>query len=589
MAPGPAVRRRALLAGTAATAAATSGCIGELRNLLGRQRTQQITLTIVSLPGSFDPYAVRIANELAANLEQAGVAATVDIMSPDVLFRDVLINHDFDIYVARYPSEGEPDEYRSLLHSRYGEEAGWQNPFGFSFLNIDELLETQRVQSGDARVDTVRELQSAVVREQPFTVVAYPDRIGGVRHDRWTGWSAGGPHELDDFIGLERVSDADDVRLVVRDERITRNRNPIAVEHRDRGDVTDLLYEPLVRELGSGTDRTPWLARSVEWIDDDGLIAAVRLRETPWHDGEPVTVGDVAFTYEFLKDTSLGSFDSPEPTPWRRARISVVDTVDILSDDRLRIEFDEASREVAQRALTVPILPEHIWSERTNPAADIGPLELGGQTTEALVWPNEAAIGSGPVQFVEATADEFVALETFDEHFLYAGETTGIPDVYLDGLPFQGMRFEVAPSNEAAVELLETGEVDGSGDNLQAFVTSRLARHEDVTLTVRRTNTIYHVGYNCRNAPLSDPRFRRMLARMIDREYMVTTAFGGAAVPSETMLQSPWIPADLDWTGDATLPFLGDSGDLNVPAARDAFREAGYNYDNEQLVSRGDS
>ncbi|QLD88337.1 ABC transporter substrate-binding protein [Natronomonas salina] len=595
MSPGPSLRRRALLAGAAGTLTATSGCVGELRNLLGRESTSQLELSIATTPASYDPYAVRVANRLSDHLEQAGIATFVDLLSPDVLLRNVLINQDFDIYISRYPSEGSPDELRTLLHSSYGEESGWQNPFGYSNLRVDELLAEQRSQAGETRRETIYEIQREVVREQPFTTLAFPDRIASYRTDRFERWPAGGPERLTDYLRLERVGDADTLEMLLGDGRITKNRNPIAPEHRTRGHVTDLLYEPLVRTVSDGSDPVPWLARAIEWDEGGGsLTAAVELRETPWHDGEALTAEDVAFTYDFLNDTSLGEFDSPVPTPWRRGRVSLVEAAEATADDVVRLDFGAASKEVAGRAFEVPILPKHVWQDLTS-SADLAGIDIGGQTTEAVVFTNEEPVGSGPLQFESAAADQEIVLTTFEDHFLNSAGGDGleeIPESYAQGLPFQEVRFQVMPSPDAAVQVLESDDADATADSLGASVVPRIGRDETISLSISRSSQFYHVGYDCRNAPLSDPRFRRVVARLLDREWLVSESFAGYATPTETPLKDPWTPEELRWDDPEHAPelaFFGEDGELDAEAAREAFREAGYTYQDDRIVRRGGS
>lgn len=580
--------RRRFLSGVTGGIAATSGCIDEIRNLAGRRRPDQLSLTIATLPVAEDPYAVRIANILADNLRLAGIDTTVDIMSPDVLFREILINHEFDLYVARYPSGNEPDELRSLLYSTYAEEAGWQNPFGFSDLMFDDLLDEQRTLKGRERIDVAREIQRQIVRVQPFTVVGFPDRIGAVRTDRFRGWGRGGPDESLDYIQLERAGEATTVNLLLRNDRKTRNWNPLAVEHRDRGTLIETLYEPLVR-TPQISGPVPWLARTLSW-DNEGttLSLQIQLRNTPWHDGEAVTATDIEFTYEFLQDTSMGAFETAVPTPWRRGRVSLVESVEVKADDRVQIDFRTPNRSLAYRALSVPILPEHIWASRTEPA-ELAGVDFVSQTTDALVTSNEPPVGSGPLEFVGAVTGESLTLEEFREHFLYTNDTAGIPEQLIDGPPFKRLKFTVAPSNDAIVQLLINDEADASADGLQASVVPRIVRAPNVSLTVRSGEPFYHIGYNCRKAPMTDPNFRRIVARHIDREFVVSTSLEGYGIPSEVPLKQPWRPEELAWDGHAELPFFGKDGDLAVEAAQKAFREAGYQYDGDRLVRRGET
>lgn len=586
MAPGPALRRRALLSGSAGMLAATSGCVGELRNLLGRESTQQLSLNIVTTPAANDPYAVRVANRLADRLEQAGIAAFVDLLSPDVLLRDVLINQDFDIYVARYPSVGSPDELRTLLHSSYGEEAGWQNPFGFSDLSVDELLAEQRTSKGERRLEAIHEIQREIAREQPFTPLAFPDRITGFRDERFGRWPEGGPQKLTDYLSLERTGDADDIEMLLLDPRSTRNQNPIAAEYRSAGHLIDLLYEPLVRTPSEESDSIPWLARSVAF-EDDPLTALVELRDASWHDGESITAEDVVFTYEFLTDTSMGGFDTPVPTPWRRGQVSLVESVEAVDAETVRFEFTTTTPEVAIRAFRLAILPAHVWRERTD-QADLAGIDIGGATTEAVVSSNNDPVGSGPLRVESATADGELLLSTFDGHFLFDADTEDIPETFTE-VPFERARFTVAPSDDAAVQLLEADDADSTAHSLGASVAPRIGRADEVSLGISQSDDFYHLGYNCRNAPLSDPNFRRTIARMLDRETLVSDSFGGFAEPTETPLKERWTPEKLRWDGKASLPFFGSDGEFDVTAARDAFREAGYHYEDDQFVRRGES
>jgi superfamily II DNA/RNA helicase len=56
------------------------------------------------------------------------------------------------------PGEPDPDFLRPLLHSRYKEEPGWQNPYGFVDISVDELIDEQTTQTGSSRKETVAAL-----------------------------------------------------------------------------------------------------------------------------------------------------------------------------------------------------------------------------------------------------------------------------------------------------------------------------------------------------------------------------------------------------------------------------------------------
>jgi peptide/nickel transport system substrate-binding protein len=615
------VSRRTALAGIG-LGALSAGCLGRTRNIAGRNGVEQLTLQIDAAPADRDPNAIRVARRLAENLTAVGIDARINTLTRTDLWRKVLINQEFDLYVGQLPGVDpfDPDAMYALAHSRFAAETGQQNPFGFADLNgVDERLERQRRVEGEERREVVAELQRSLCELQPFTVVAFPDALTAVREGRFEGWVNPRPLSVGALLGLEHAGategttdvdggtgetaggdeETDDdatLRLVTTAEQITENWNPIAAEYRRHGTFTALLYDRLA--LVDGGEVVPWLASGWERVDGETL--AVDLRDARWHDGEPVTAGDVAFTYEFLRDTSMGSLEGAVPTPRFRGRSSVVESATAVGDGRVELAVGDVNEAVAVRALRVPILPEHVWSERTDTATIAG-FELDAETTEAVVTNNADPVGSGPVRFVEATAEESVVFERNPDHFLArangSGDETdpaaGVPERFRGKPAFERLRIEVSPSDIAAVAAVADGLADATVSNLGPDAIPRIGREADARLVTGRSVEFYHVGYNVRRAPLSNPRFRAVLASLIDKETLVDEAFDGYARPAASPLAaSPeWVPSDLTWDDretDPVHPFVGESGSLDVERARDRLREVGYRFDDEgRLLSRG--
>lgn len=584
--------RRAVLAGTGA-AVASAGCVGRVRNIAGRNRPSQLTLELTTTPADEDPHAIRIARHLAENLSAVGVDARVNTMGSADLRRKVLLNHDFDLYVAQFPEDDplDPDALYSLTHSSFAAETGWQNPFGFTELSVDELLDEQRVADDDGRPEVVAELQEEICTHQPFTVVAFPDALTAVRDGRFSGWDESAPSSVDGILRMEFVGDDSSetlsLRLATTDVRITENWNPIAAEYRRHGTFTSLLYDPLVRHLDDGP--VPWLARDWEWTAPRTL--RVDLREATWHDGADLTADDVAFTYAFLADTSMGRAESPVPAPKFRGRSSLVEETTVVDDGAVELTFTEVNRTVARRALEVPVLPEHVWSERTG-AATIAGFEIDEETTEAVVWNNADPVGSGPLRFVNSSAEEEVVFERVADHFLDR-TPDAIPEAYHGKPDFETLTITVAPSDIAAVRMVGDGMVDVTASNLGPNAVPRIGRESDARLVSTQSGAFYHVGYNVRGAPLSNPRFRAIVASLVDKRTLADEAFQGYAEPATSPLAaSPeWVPERLRWDDetddDPVHPFRGSDGELNAEAARDAFRDAGYRYNEAgELLAR---
>ncbi|WP_135826823.1 ABC transporter substrate-binding protein [Halorussus ruber] len=579
-------RRRAILAGLAGTASvASAGCVQQVRSIANRESSEQVSLEVKTVPADTDPRAVKIARVVTNRLSAVGVDAQVTLMDEQELLRDVLINNDFDVYVARHPAYDDPDFLRSLLHSQFVAESGWQNPFGFTDLDVDESLEAQRRTSGSERFERLAELQRTVARQQPFAVVAFPDDLWAVRTDRYSGWERFGLGRPLGYLALEADGDSPErLETVVTDGRVTANLNPIASAFRNRGTFTGLLYDPLGRNRGDGVE--PWLAADWTWRDesDGGPTATVRLRDDArWHDGRRVTAADVAFTYEFLADTSLGREDSSVPAPRFRGRISLVERVRRVDEQTVEFDFVASDPAVAVRAFTVPVLPEREWRDKSSSTGVAG-IEVGDRTTEALVWDNPTPTGSGPLRFQEKTVGERVVFSRFEDHFLHDGDA----DAAGLGADFAELDVRVVPSADAALNFLEAGRADAASSAIEPRLVPTVARRDGLDLVAETSRSFYHLGFNVQRPPLGNPRFRRNVARLLDKEAIVADVFDGYAVPAVNPLAvTEWSSPDLAWGDeDPVVPFFGDDGELDAEQAREAFRDAGYQYDDGDLVNR---
>lgn len=598
-------RRRALAAAAGATLAGTSGCLKELRNILSRDGPDRVTLEIKTLPADSDPFAIHVARSLAENLRAAGVEARVTPMSREELFRQVLLNHSFDIYVGQFPADElfDPNRFYPLLYSTYAVESGWQNPFGYVNLTADEHLEEQQRVRGD-RAGAAESLQSVLDQTQPFTTVCAPDTLSAYRGDRFDGPPAtlstpvdlltapfdpgeqtgdgGGGNQTGDGGGGNQTGDDEDgnrrdtIRLVTTDPRVTENRNPLAVEFRHSGGLVGLLYDPLVRPYDG--EWIPWLAES--WTVDpaeDGTTVTATLRDATWHDGTRVTADDAAFTYRLLDDTALQKDDATVPAPRYREASGLVEEATVVDGSTLRLRLKPCNRTVAERALAVPILPREEWEPKAKPASIAG-VSVEDAGTEALVWNNPEPLGSGPFAFEQASAREGLVLSAFSDHFVW-DSATDLPEPFVGGPTFRRLDVRVTSSSTSAVELLDSGDADATMTPLSPAAVRQIGQSNPIRLAVRKSRAFYHVGFDTRQQPLGNPRFRRIVARLLDREHLVADVFDGYAEPvASPFAGTDWLASEFDWSADP-LEFIGSDGEIDEAAAREAFRSAGFNYD----------
>jgi peptide/nickel transport system substrate-binding protein len=585
----PSLTRRGLLGASAAALGASAGCLQETRSIANRDPPETTSLTILTTPTDNDELATAIADEVATNLDSVGIDTSIEYLPPVELYREVLLNGDFELFVGRLPAAGDPDALRPLLHSVFAEEPGWQNPYSFVDIGVDGALDNQRTSAGQSRQQAVANALRQTVREQPFATIGFTHAIRAVRTERFTGWDQYDPHSPLTYLALEPAENASPggtLTLSVTDSRLTRNRNPLAVEYRDRGTFLGLLYDPLCYRAGG--ESINWLAADLAWSEGDTTSVTVTLRSgQQWHDGRTLSAGDVAFTYRFLQDTSLGGLNVPVPAPRFRGRTSLVETITVTGPETVEIEFGETSPAVARRALTTPILPEHIWRETTDAATLFGDKRTA--VTEALVADNEDPVGSGPLQFESADSGVSLTLSTFDEHFLYQNPSPALVERFGEMAAFDRLELQTAPSDRTALSVLSAGNIDATAATVSPSVVPRIGEDAELSLLVQERAEAYHIGYNTAVDPLSNARFRRLLTRLIDKEQIVSDIFHGYGDPASNPFDGTgWTPDDIAYDGtDPETPFIGTDGEVDVPSARAAFRAHGFEFnENGDLIRR---
>ncbi|WP_049893188.1 ABC transporter substrate-binding protein [Natronococcus jeotgali] len=572
-------RRTVLAAGATGLVLPTSGCVNRAESTVN-QDTDRLALSITTVPADGDREAVRIARELEANLEAVGVNTSIDMRSRSEFLETVLLGGEFDLYVGRHPADFDPDFLYETLHSTYANEAGWQNPFGFANIPFDNHLEAQRRASGERRQEIVAELLESLAEEKPFEPLCFPVEHRVARTDRFEEWNHDHPESRHGYLGLEPAEDVDRLRVLVTDSRISRNLNPLSATLRERGSTIDLLYDSLATEHDG--ELVPWLAEDWEWTTVDGGDdtvghVTVTLREDcRFHNGEPLTAADVAFTYQFLEDTSLGHAEFASPAPRYRGHVSTIENVVVEGDRELRLETS-AGDEAARRALTVPILPENWWRAEVESRVESAMSFTPTQGRWGLVtMDNVPPIGSGPFRFESRSEREHLTLERYEDHF------TRREDVDLPEVGVERLQFGIDPGSASSIKRVANDGADFTASMLEAHALDTIPDDPDVEHLTSPSRTFYYVGFNTRIEPFSNPHARRIVSRLLDKSWIADEIFAGQATPTAAPVLEEWVPDKLAWDGvDPVAPFFGDDGELDVETARDALEDAGYQYDEQ--------
>ena len=102
------------------------------------------------------------------------------------------------------------------------------------------------------------------------------------------------------------------------------------------------------------------LAEDVQ-VSDDGTVWTFTLRDgITFHDGEPLTAEDVAFTYNL--------YQAQEDFPFLPVYTDYFETVEAPDDKTVVITLSEAIPNMESQLVFLYVLPEHIWSQVENPS-----------------------------------------------------------------------------------------------------------------------------------------------------------------------------------------------------------------------------
>lgn len=284
-------------------------------------------------------------------------------------------------------------------------------------------------------------------------------------------------------------------------------------------------------------------------VSDDGLVHTFKLKDGfTWHDGQPVTANDVAFSYNF--------YGSHEDFPYMPVYTEYFESVEAPDDQTVVITLTEPIPNMESQLIFLYILPQHIWAEHDTPEG-------------ATAFENEQMIGSGPFKLREYRQGEFVTLDAVKDH------PTTPPKV-------DGAVFQTFDNQDALVQALVTGQADmitelpntavpvlRNAENVQLVVGAPLspAVADIIPNQVSEENCPPEDGVCSGHPALRDRAVRQALAHATDKQKIIDVALLGLGTPGLTL-----IPDGLGvWYNDTIQDYAFD-----IDEANRILDEAGY-------------
>lgn len=287
---------------------------------------------------------------------------------------------------------------------------------------------------------------------------------------------------------------------------ITANYNPFAptVLHGALGPI----YEPLFFFNKTADTEPVGLIGDTYEYNEDGTVITVTIKpDLKWSDGEPLTAGDVAFSFGYEANSpDANGLVSAEATD---------DTTVVLTYDSAQYTTE------FQRLGSTYILPEHIWKD----------------VDDYANFANEDPVGSGAYVVDKTTSESYTLVA--NENFRDAAD-----------LGVKKVQYIAVDNNQTAQDLLAAGKLDWTG----MFIPNP----DDVTANgaIDWVNTPQDptVLYTCSNAdlgcagPQTDVAVRQALNAAIDRGTIKEKAF--VDLTAEISPTYALLPRDEKWVAD---------------------------------------
>jgi peptide/nickel transport system substrate-binding protein len=270
--------------------------------------------------------------------------------------------------------------------------------------------------------------------------------------------------------------------------------NPLVTIHSLSRQVQRYALFTTLAHYDSALAPAPYAARSWEWSPDHRGLTFHLAAGLTWHDGQPTTARDVAFTLLAARDPRTGYA--------RASDLSALDSVVAPDDSTAVLRFRTAQLAFPLVLCELPLVPEHLL--RSVPRGDMRRAAF-----------NLAPVGNGPFRFAERVAGQ---RWLFVRNAAFPAALGGVPGIE---------RLVIAVVDEPTTKFagLASGDLDFAGI---APTMARLAQR-DPTLRVLDYPVLLSTGLvlNVHRAPFDDVRVRRAVNVSIDRSRVVTAALAG--------------------------------------------------------------
>ena len=272
-----------------------------------------------------------------------------------------------------------------------------------------------------------------------------------------------------------------------------------------------LMYESLmVGSLDEAFTSYCHLCETIDVPDDRSSIEFTLREDGRWHDGQPITVDDVIWTFETLREKGA---------PFYRSYYKNVVAVEQTGERSVKFSFEETTNmELPLIMGQLTVLPKHYWADK----------EFGDTTMDP-------PLGSGAYRIAEFDPGRSITYERVADYWGQDVPTgAGMHN-------YDQVRFEYYRDTTVALVAFTSGDIDYRAENSSknwATAYDTPARQSGLlhTAEVPDQNTKGMQGYvfNMRRPMFQDRRVRQAIGYAFDFEWSNATLFYNAYTRSDS-------------------------------------------------------
>jgi len=290
--------------------------------------------------------------------------------------------------------------------------------------------------------------------------------------------------------------------------------NPVTYTDQYTGELINYaLFTPLI-QYDENLQVKPHLAESWELTGDSGVVFKLR-SDVKWHDGQPVTVEDVKFTFDQAKDpasaSGIGSVFLPD-----------VDRAEVVDSTHIRFHFARPHAQALEDFWWAPV-PKHLLQSVAASEMKNAPY-------------NRQPVGSGPFKFSEWQSNQRIVLVPNPDYPAALGGPAVADRLVL----------RIIPEAPTMLTELKTGgvhvDIPVLPDQLE-----QIKSDQSQQLFSFQGRTVYYIGWNNQRAPFTSTAVRRALSMAINRQEIIDVLLSGeGAIASSTVPpKHPLYPSDV--------------------------------------------